>query len=175
DEVSRSAKRRKNRVTPDLQGEWRGKLDKLKLNAPGKYFSFSPRFKRDPSGAGKIAKSYGCLWQDPYNTTQCWRRKHETQPVEWLNTLGRKEKGFFPRSEAEMLRHLAVHRRVERLAAKNVPGLADLATAWQDRLIDEQLIKDRDDPDKQGWEPGELRKSREEIDDQLAVSSCHQR
>ncbi|KAH7334219.1 hypothetical protein B0J17DRAFT_733344 [Rhizoctonia solani] len=154
------------------EGNWRHELRDLQLNAEGKYFTPS-RYFSIPSlaGAGATVRNYACLYVDPYNETQCWRRMNTTQPKEWLNEMnGRKSKGFFPRHEAEMLRHLAVHRNEDVCAARVMPCAARYATRWQDQLIDEQIVKDRDDPHNQIWYPDEKRKSLQELDEELAAS-----
>ncbi|CAE6432694.1 unnamed protein product [Rhizoctonia solani] len=174
DDQGRPTKRRKNRA-PSVSNTEFQLLRQLQLNAPGKYYTHPPDYKPDFSGAGDAVKGYACLYVHPFDDTQCWRKKHGAQPEEWLNSLdGRKEKGFFPRHEAEMLRHLAMHRKEDVHAARAIPKLAYLATIWQDQLIDEQIIKDRDMPDSQVWLAGEKRKSREELEEELAVSSLYQ-
>ncbi|KEP51411.1 hypothetical protein V565_062110 [Rhizoctonia solani 123E] len=171
----RPTKRRKTRGAPFIpNAEWQ-QLQQLNLNAPGKYYTHPASYEPNYSGIGDAVKRYACLYIDPFNDTQCWRKKHNAQPEEWLSSLdGRKEKGFFPRNEAEMLRHLAMHRKEDVSAARAVPRLAHLATVWQDDLIDEQIIKDRDTPDSQVWLAGEIRKSQEELDEELAASALHQ-
>ncbi|KAJ1301750.1 hypothetical protein OPQ81_008981 [Rhizoctonia solani] len=179
---SRANKRRKVPVEdehPSIpQGEWRQELKELNLNAEGKYY-IPPRERGPLRLDGATVRDYACLYYDPFYEMGCWRRSRWGQPEEWLRAVsnGTRQKGkvgFFPRHEAEMLRHLAIHRKEEVLAVRAMPKSANLATLWLDKPIDEQILKDRDDPDNQIWYPDEKRKSREELNEELTFSSLYQ-
>ncbi|CUA67985.1 hypothetical protein RSOLAG22IIIB_13606 [Rhizoctonia solani] len=144
-----------------------------KFILPNPYYALSPTSNPKMIRLSKSVENHGCTYISPFTGIQCWLKKNTTQPVEWLGKFDdRKEKGFFPRHRAEMLRHLAVHRQLEASTLRNLnmPESEHLATSWNDEVIDEQIIKDRDDADNQVWCEDEERKSREQLDEQLAAS-----
>ncbi|KAG8715708.1 hypothetical protein FRC11_001006 [Ceratobasidium sp. 423] len=161
------------------QGNWQQELQELNLNAEGKYYKLFSR-RGSVESATDMAKAYACLYTDPITNDHCWTRMGCAQPREWLiavsNGLRKKgRKGFYPRHEAEMLRHLAVHRMQEAYSIRAMPNGAQSATVWQHQLIDAQIIKDRDDPGNQFWYPDEIRKSREQLNEELAVSPFYRK
>jgi hypothetical protein len=96
-----------------------------------------------------------CCFIDP-NGTACYNQNSSQPPEVLLQILGRKAKGFAPRSEAEMLRHLWKHRSHERIHNKEFKVPEDQRTRWNDADIDAQRDLDLNHTADQQWLPGEI-------------------
>ncbi|CEL57050.1 hypothetical protein RSOLAG1IB_08303 [Rhizoctonia solani AG-1 IB] len=118
--------------------------------------------RREPSvkDPDSPVRKYCCWYICPSTDYACWTQ-NSTQDTEWLNVIaGRKLKGHFSRHEAECLRHLAMHRHAEWVGSQNDwRNLESLGTQteWDDERIDEQIIKDIEEPDTQLWYQSEKR------------------
>ncbi|CAE6336886.1 unnamed protein product [Rhizoctonia solani] len=107
-------------------------------------------------------RNYVCRYICPSMNNACWMLSSNQDP-DWRTEISKRvDKGFFSRHEAECLRHLAMHRYDEWIKCLRNWSRMDgdgRATQWDDERIDEQIIKDIEQPDTQLWYPSE-RKNR---------------
>ncbi|CEL57052.1 hypothetical protein RSOLAG1IB_08305 [Rhizoctonia solani AG-1 IB] len=104
--------------------------------------------------SSSAVKLYACKYICPLTDNACWNLDYAQDP-EWRKTISkRRNKGYFSRHEAECLRHLAMHRYNEWVRSMrdwHKIKSTDQATEWDDRRIDDQIIRDIEQPDNQLW------------------------
>ncbi|KAF8711781.1 hypothetical protein RHS03_01630, partial [Rhizoctonia solani] len=114
----------------------------------------------------KSLKNFACKYIGPELGDVCFMLGSNQDP-EWLMEITqnkRKSMGFFPRNEAEWLRHLAMHRHDEWIKSlRNWDSMGSNATEWDDERIDEQIMKDIEEPEAQVWYRSEKRNRNEEV------------